>query len=92
MVLALSFIFVAPFSVEAGDFDGSKLLLCAIVEGFDCALNVGECLEIEAEDMNIPKFLNINFKEKTISGTRENGELATTKMENTVRKDGTLIL
>ena len=91
MVLVLSFIFVVPLSVAAGDFDGSKQLLCAITEGIECGPD-GECLEVMPEDINIPAFLKINFKEKKISGTRENGEIASTKIENMVRMDSKLIL
>lgn len=91
MVLVLSFIFVAPLSVGAGDFDGSKQLLAAITEGIECGPD-GECLEVMPEDINIPAFIKINFKEKKISGTRENGEIASTRIENIARMDGKLIL
>ncbi len=91
MVLVLSFIFIAPFTVAAGDFDGSKKLLCAITEGIECGPD-GECLEVMPEDINIPAFIKIDFKEKKISGTRENGELASTKIDKMVRMDGKLIL
>jgi hypothetical protein len=91
MVLVLSFIFIVPISVAAGDFDGSRQLLCAITEGIECGPD-GECLEVMPEDINIPAFLKINFKEKKISGTRENGEIASTKIETMARMDGKLIL
>jgi hypothetical protein len=80
-----------PVTVTADNFDGSKKLLSVITEGIECGPD-GECLEVMPEDLNIPAFLNINFKEKTISGTRENGELASTKIENMLRMDGKLIL
>lgn len=91
MVLALACILVAPFSVTAGDFDGSKQLLCAITKGIECGPD-GECLEVMPEDINIPAFIKINFKNKKISGTRENGEIASTKIENMLHIDGKLIL
>ncbi len=91
MVLVLSFIFIAPFSVAAGDFDGSKQLLAAITEGIECGPD-GQCLEVTPEDINIPAFLKINFEEKEISGTRENGEIASTRIENIAHMDGKVIL
>jgi hypothetical protein len=91
MVLVLSCIIIVPFSVSAGDFDGSKQLLCAITEAIECGPD-GNCLEVMPEDINIPAFIKINFEEKTISGTRKSGETATTKIENTARMDGKLIL
>ena len=91
IIFSVLCICISPLPVVAGDFDGSRQLLCAIIEAFECGLD-GDCLELEAEDMNIPEFLNINFKEKKISGTRENGELTTTKIKNMVRTEGNLIL
>jgi hypothetical protein len=82
---------IAPFAVFADDFDGSRPLLCAVIETFDCGPN-GECQRGEAWSIDIPQFLRINFKEKKISGTREDGTLRTAKIENMVRVDGRLIL
>jgi len=92
LIFSVLCICIAPLPVVAGDFDGSKQLLCAFIEGFECSLDEGECLELEAEDMNVPEFIKINFKEKKITGTRENKELATTKIEKMVRMGGNLIL
>jgi len=91
IVLVLVCLFISPIQGEAGDFDGSKQLLCAIVEGFECGLD-GDCLEVMPEDINLPAFLKINFKDKKISGTRETGESVSTHIENMVRMDGNLIL
>ncbi|MBW2567404.1 MAG: hypothetical protein JRE24_11150, partial [Deltaproteobacteria bacterium] len=89
--LVLLCLLVTPLPVTAGDFDGSKPLLCAVIQTFECE-PAGECLPGTAEDIDIPQFLKINFKKKTISGTRESGEVLTTKIENMARIDGNLIL
>jgi hypothetical protein len=89
--LLLLTICILPFSALAGDFDGSKPLLCAVIETFDCGPG-GECQRGTAESIDIPQFLKISFKEKTISSTPESGQVRTTKIQNMERIDGKLIL
>jgi len=91
VILALLLINCLPAQVLAGDFDGSKPLLCAVIETIECSPD-RKCLRGEAENIDMPQFLKINFKEKAISGTREDGEVRTTKIKNTERIDGKLIL
>jgi hypothetical protein len=91
MGLVLLCIIVTPFSIGAADFDGSKSLLCATIETFECGFGI-ECQWGTAQSVNLPQFLKIDFKEKKISGTRESGEVLTTKIENMERGDGKLVL
>jgi hypothetical protein len=88
VLLCLLFI---PLPVAAGDFDGSKPLLCAVIQTFECK-SAGECLQGTAEDIDIPQFLKINFKKKIIRGAGESGEVRTTKIKNLKSIDGRLIL
>ena len=90
MGLALLCIIVTPFSIAAADFDGSKPLLCATIETFECGFGI-ECRRGTAQSINLPQFLKIDFKEKKISGTRESGEVLTTKIENMERSNGKLV-
>ena len=89
--LAFLCIIVTPFSIAAADFDGSKPLLCATIETLECGSGI-ECQWGTAQSINLPQFLKIDFKEKKISGTRESGEMLTTKIENIERGDGKLVL
>lgn len=82
MILTLLFFFFAAAPVMAQDFDGSTALICAVIEIFDCGPGV-DCQRGNAKSINIPQFLKINFKEKTISGKLGSGELRTTKIKNT---------
>jgi len=91
MGLALLCIIITPLSIAAADFDGSKPLLCATIETFECGSGI-ECQWGTAQSVNLPQFLKIDFKDKKISGTRESGEVLTTKIENMERGDGKLIL
>jgi hypothetical protein len=88
IVLLVMFI---PFSLMAGDFDGSGPLLFASQEVYECSLENG-CKEIEAVDINLPSFLIINFKKKTITATPESGRKAITKIERIEKKDGVLFV
>ncbi len=91
MVLVLTCIFIAPLSVAAGDFDGSKPLICAITETVECGAE-GDCQQGEAQSINLPQILNINFKKEEISGTREDGEVVTTRIEKITSVEGMIIL
>jgi len=82
---------LTPFSIAVAEFDSSKMLLCATIETFECVSGV-ECKWGTAQSINLPQFLKIDFKEKKISGTRENGEVLTTKIENMEHGNGKLVL
>ena len=82
---------MAPVPLFAGDFDGSKPLLCAVIETIEYEQG-GECQRGTAESIGIPQFLIINFQEKVISSTPESGPVRTTKIKNMERIDGKLIL
>ena len=54
----------------AGDFDGSKLLICAPVEAIDCA--AGEaCTKGLPDDIGAPNFLRIDFANNAIVGPKQ---------------------
>ena len=91
MSLAFLCFILTPLSIAAADFDGSRPLLCATIETFECGFGI-ECRRGTAQSVNLPQFLKIDFKEKKISGTRESGEVLTTKIENMERSDGKLVL
>jgi len=52
----------------ASDFDGSKPLICAPVEAYEC-LPDGECTAGTPREIGAPSFLRIDVKGKTIQGT-----------------------
>jgi hypothetical protein len=53
----------------AGDFDGSKPLICAPVEAMDCV--PGEvCKQGRPDDIGVPSFLRIDFAQKAIVGAK----------------------
>ena len=51
------------------DFDGSKRLICATVDAHACDPGV-VCLRGLPEDIGLPRFMRIDFAEKTIAGPK----------------------
>jgi hypothetical protein len=66
VVLAL----ITGVTASAGDFDGSKPLICAPVEAMDCAAGEG-CPKERLEDIGVPNFLRIDFAQKAIVGPKQ---------------------
>ena len=91
MSFVLLGLLVTSQAVVAGDFDGSKPLLCAVIETIECGPD-SECLRGEAESIDMPAFLKIDFAKKTISGTRQDGTVRTTEIKILERVGGNLIL
>lgn len=91
MVFIVLLVMFVPSSLMAGDFDGSVTLLFASQEVYECSLGNG-CKEIEAEDIDLPSFLIINFEKKTITAPPESGRKAITKIERIEEKGGVLYI
>lgn len=84
-------IFMITIPALAGDFDGSKPLLCAVIDIVECGSG-GKCQQLTAEDVGIPRFLKVNFKKKTITATQASGNKKSTTIKNSEHIDGKLIL
>jgi hypothetical protein len=90
-VVVILCVLIVPLSGAAGDFDGSKPVICAVIETVECGAGA-ECQKGAARAIDIPRFLTINFNENMISGKSDDGKLRTTKIQNMKRIDGKLIL
>ena len=62
-------VFCSNITASAGDFDGSKLLICATVEAMDC-VSGENCTKGRPGDMGAPAFLRIDFAKKAIGGPK----------------------
>ena len=91
MGLTLLLAGLIAFPSLAGDFDGSSPLICAVMDIVECQPG-GKCQEVTAEDVGIPQFFKINFKEKKISATQSGGTTRSTEIENLEHIDGKLII
>ncbi len=91
--LALIFFFVCAGATIAfaGDFDGSRPILCSTVDLIECEPG-GNCQRVTHDSINAPRFININFKEKSINDPSAGEHRPTTKIERMEHVDGKLIL
>ena len=88
--MSLGIIVMLPSLVFGGDLDGSKPVICAIMESFQCVPGQ-ECLWGNAESVGLPYFFQVNFQEKKILATRE-GKEETTTIDQMERQGGMWIL
>jgi hypothetical protein len=69
LMLILSIAFLGARPVSAGDFDGSKVLICAPVEVSDCA--PGEtCRKGAPADVGVPAFIRIDIAKMAVIGPK----------------------
>ncbi len=85
------FFFMITVPALAGNFDGSKPMLCALINIVECGSG-GNCQQLTAQDAGIPRFLKVNFKEKKITATQASGNKRSTTIKNSEHVDGKLIL
>lgn len=93
--LAALLIGVAPiFPVRAEAVDGNKPLLCALVDISSCAPSESgvACEKETPESANAPRFLRINVADKTISGTRPDGQQRQMSIATVQRVENRLLL
>ena len=64
-------------------------LLCVPIEIVECEA-AGKCVNTTAEGVNLPQFIKVNFKEKTLSAAQEGGP--TTPIKHVEREDGRMIM
>ena len=68
-VVILSTAFLVAGLASAGDFDGSKILICAPVEAIDCA--PGEiCRKGAPADVGLPAFIRIDIAKMVMIGPK----------------------
>ena len=70
MHIVAALVLMMSGAAAAGDFDGSKLLICAPVEAMDCGPGDG-CSKERPEDVGAPNFLRIDFANKVIVGPKQ---------------------
>jgi hypothetical protein len=90
-LFVLLIICISSVQASAGDYDGSKNLLFATIQIFECEANA-KCEQVTPEEINFAQFLKINFNKKEITGTRKNGEMITSKIVDVVSNEGMLML
>lgn len=73
----------------AGDFDGSKLLLCATSLAIECQQNY-ECETTAHSEVAFPRFVEVDAKKKVVSAANSSG--ASSPIGSVSHDGGNLIL
>jgi hypothetical protein len=68
-------IFLSLQTVSAGDFDGSKKLICATTNAMDC-VSGEECIKGRPGDIGAPRFLSIDFAQNAVEGPKRTTAIA----------------
>lgn len=76
---------------SADDVSGATDILCAVLETQVC-LEAGGCVQFHPEDLNVPRFVRIDTREKRLYTTSSSGENRETTADQLARADGELIL
>jgi hypothetical protein len=79
----------SPAKASADDLTGAQMLLCTPVQVNVCT-NDGDCESDAPWELNIPQFLELDLKGKSMSTTKASGENRSTPMR-TLDRDGGLI-
>ena len=88
-VLFLTCVMHTPAS--AGDFDGSKALMCVCMRIVQCGPD-GNCVQVSAEDIGLPEFMSMNFEEKTVRALQRGENQPPSRIKNLERIYRKLIL
>jgi hypothetical protein len=88
-LLVIAVICLRADQVASAKFDGSVPLLCVPIEVVDCEFG-GKCFTGNAEDVNLPQFVKVDFKQKILSAVDDASR--TTMIAYTERDNGRLIM
>ena len=75
LILCAAAILLSLQTVSAADFDGSKKLICATTVAMDCVAG-RECVKGSPGEIGAPKFLSIDFAQKTVGGPKRSTAIA----------------
>ena len=81
ILLSISLGLAISSTAAAADFDGSRNLLCVPTDATQCE-GAGDCDRVAVEEINLPRFINVEFKKKRLRGTMLGGEEQTTAIQN----------
>jgi hypothetical protein len=80
-----------PSPGRADDLSNQDVLLCTAVTAMHCH-DDGECVIDVPAKLNIPQFVQVNLKDKTLSTTKASGENRSTPIRSLTREDGSIFL
>lgn len=80
----------APWSAAMAALDGSKNMVCAVMEVVGC-VDDAPCLQGRAGSFDLPEFVAIDTKKKVVTGTRESGHTEVSVIK-TMEQDGSHLI
>ncbi len=80
-----------PMATLAGDFDGSKPVICATIRVLECTLE-GGCQEVTAESVAVPQFMTVDLGQKIITAVGQRDGDRKSVIQRIENMDGRLIL
>lgn len=83
--VCLALLVIASDAALAGDFDGSKPLVCASIHATECGAETQECVSGAPWLINFPVFTEVDFKAKTLSTTRHHENERVSEIEEVHR-------
>lgn len=78
-------------SAAADPLGDARTILCTVLDTHVCIEAAG-CADVLAEEMNIPRFIQIDTKSKKLSTTQASGENRETVADSVARADGQIVL
>lgn len=88
--LLISALTLLSSAALADNLANSDRLLCATSKIVVC-FEDGDCIEMLPWEANVPQFLIVDTKKKTLSTTKASGENRSTPIRTLLREDGTII-
>lgn len=89
--LVLALLVLPAAAAVADDLTGQQSVLCTAVQATVCD-DTATCVIENPWDLNIPQFLELNLKDKTVSTTKASGENRSTPIRTLLREDGLIFL
>lgn len=78
-------------SSGAAEFDGSQKLMCTSIDVAECMIGPS-CASVTPEELNLPQFIQVDFKTKKLSGRVAGGSVESTTIQNIQKVNGRTIL
>jgi hypothetical protein len=88
--LAALALLAAPL-LRGDDVSGKDHLLCTVIQATQCTPD-GECRSDHPWELNIPQFLEVDLKAKTVATTKASGQNRSSPIGNLVRSDGLIVI
>lgn len=91
ILAALLCVPIWPLLAIAGDFDGSKPLVCTVIEASECIAGEG-CETVAPEEINLPRYLWVNVGQKTVQDKKAGDDARKSQIQSVKQVDAKLIL